>query len=112
MGMGTYVEEWRKVDDGTYEGTATMFKNGKPVSIERTRLTWFAGSWLYIAATGGGITSFVRRSAESDTWIFENHEHDFPKRIGYGIKGDALSAWIDDGKEGGNSMVFHLKRVE
>ncbi len=112
MGMGTYSEEWHKVAEGTYEGTARMEQNGRMVSTERTRLTWFAGSWLYIASTDQGITAFVRASNEKHTWTFRNPEHDFPKRIGYTIKGDALSAWIDDGKDGGSRMDFILKRVE
>lgn len=112
MGAGTYTEEWRKVSDGTYEGVATMQQNGKTVSTERTRLTLFAGSWLYIAATGHGITCFVRTTESDGTWVFQNNEHDFPKRIGYTLKGDALSAYIDDGTDTGNRMDFQLIRVE
>lgn len=112
LDSGTYAEEWHKVDDGTYEGTATLYRNGMPVSTERTRLTLFAGNWLYIAATDEGIASFVRSSANDGTWVFENPGHDFPKRIGYTLKGEVLSAWIDDGKEGGPRMDFLLKRTE
>jgi len=112
MGDGTYAEEWRKVSDGTYEGVATMHQNGRTVSTENTRLTWFAGSWLYIAATGHGTTCFVRASDNNGTWIFQNNEHDFPKRIGYTIQGDALNAYIDDGADNGKRMEFQLKRVE
>ncbi len=112
LGAGTYTEEWRKVSDGTYEGTATMQQNGKTVSTEHTRLTWFAGTWLYLAATGHGTTCFVRATEKDGTWIFQNTEHDFPKRIGYTLNGDALSAYIDDGTDTGNRMDFQLKRVE
>lgn len=112
LGAGTYAEEWHKVQDGTYEGTARMTQGGKVVSTERMRLTWFAGSWLFIASTEHGITCFVRASDRADTWIFQNREHDFPQRIGYTIKGDVLSAWIDDGKDNGQRMDFHLARLK
>ncbi len=113
LGIGRYVEEWTRLDEHTFDGTATMYRDGKPVNTERTRLMYFADHWIYLAATGGPhITSFVRVAQENDTWIFENQEHDFPKRIGYSIKGDSLVAWIDDGEEGGKRMDFHLKRTE
>lgn len=113
VGMGTYKEEWHKVDDRTYEGKATMAMNGKVASTERMRLFLFADQWLFIAATGGpNITSFVRTAAEKGTWRFENREHDFPKRVGYTLKGDTLAAWIDDGTDAGKRMDFFLQRMK
>lgn len=113
VGAGRYVEAWTRVDDLTYDGAATMYKDGQPVGHERMRLMYFADQWLLIASTGGrNITSFVRLPAADATWIFENREHDFPKRIGYRVHGDMLSAWIDDGEEGGPRMDFKLDRKE
>lgn len=113
VGSGTYQEEWRKLDDRTYEGQAQMVMNGKVASTERMRLFFFSDHWLFVASTGGkNITSFVRTTAEKGTWRFENHEHDFPKRVGYTLKGDTLAAWIDDATEGGVRMDFFLQRVK
>lgn len=113
VGSGTYQEEWRKLDDRTYEGQAQMMMNGKVASTERMRLFHFADHWLFVASTGGtNITSFVRMSAEDGTWLFENHEHDFPKRVCYTLKGDTLAAWIDDATDGGVRMDFFLQRVK
>lgn len=112
LGGQRYVEQWRKVDGSTYEGRATMYEGEKAVSTEHTRITLFSDHWLYLANPGGqGVTCFVRASADATTWIFVNNEHDFPKRIGYRIQGDALTAWIAGKDDAEQRMEFPLHRV-
>ncbi len=112
VGDGRYTEEWVRMDDSTFAGSATMRHDGRIVSTEQVRLMRFAGSWVYLAATGPGrITSFVRVAADDRGWTFANPEHDFPRRIVYTMHGDTLRAWIDDGEADGRRMDFHLVRV-
>lgn len=112
LGGRRYVEEWHLVNDSTCIGRALMYAGERVVSREEMRLIRFAGHWLYLADPGGqGVTCFVRGGEEGDTWTFENREHDFPKRIGYRIEGDALTAWIAGASDDDHHMVFPLKRV-
>jgi hypothetical protein len=113
VGGDRYVEEWRKVSVDTYEGNAETWKGDQVVSKEAIRLTLFSDHWLYLVNPGGqGVTCFVRNTADAGTWIFENKEHDFPKRIGYRIAGDQLTAWIAGKSDEDNRMEFALKRVK
>ncbi len=113
LGGMRYVEEWHRVDETTYEGTAVTWKGEQAVGTEQVRITLFSDHWLYLANPGGqGVTCFVRNSDEASTWIFENREHDFPKRIGYRLQGDSLTAWIAGDDDQDQRMEFGLKRVE
>jgi hypothetical protein len=108
-----YVEEWRKLDATTYEGTTVTSKGERVLGTEQIRITLFSDHWLYLANPGGqGVTCFVRNSDDATTWIFENREHDFPKRIGYRLQGDALTAWIAGNDDQDQRMEFALKRVK
>ncbi|MBP6391758.1 MAG: hypothetical protein KA175_11240 [Flavobacteriales bacterium] len=113
VGGDRYMEEWRQVDANTYEGRSTTWSGEKEVGQEQLRITSFAGHWLYLASPGGkSVTCFMRVSAEPDTWIFENKEHDFPKRIGYQLEGkDGLKAWIAGTADADQRMEFHLTRA-
>jgi hypothetical protein len=112
VGGDRYVEEWHKVNADTYEGKAVTWKGDQAVSSEELRLTLFSGHWLYLVNPGGqGVSCFVRNSANATTWIFENNEHDFPKRIGYRIAGETLMAWIAGKNDQSNRMEFNLTRV-
>lgn len=110
VGGDRYVEEWQKVSADTYEGKAVTWKGDQAVSSEHIRLTHFSDHWLYLVNPGGqGVTCFVRNTSDASTWIFENKEHDFPKRVGYRIAGDALTAWIAGKDDQDNRMEFALK---
>lgn len=112
VGGDRYVEEWRQVDATTYEGHSTTWSGEKEMGQEQVRIISFAGHWLYLASPGGkSVTCFTRVSAEPDTWIFENGEHDFPKRIGYQLEGkDGLKAWIAGTTDEDRPMEFRLIR--
>lgn len=114
VGGHRYTEEWRQVDAGTYEGKSTTWSGEDPVATERIRLTAFADRWVYLASPGGrSVTAFVRTEADTDTWVFENKEHDFPKRIGYRFTGkDALTAWIAGASDKDGRMEFRLRRAK
>lgn len=114
VGGQRYVEEWRIVDATTCEGTSTTWSGSKAVATERLRITFFAGHWLYLANPGEqGVTCFVRVTSDPDTWIFENKEHDFPKRVGYRLNdATGLTAWIAGVSDDAQRTEFQLKRVE
>ncbi|MBK8338573.1 MAG: hypothetical protein IPK99_00480 [Flavobacteriales bacterium] len=113
VGGDRYVEEWRQVDANTYEGRSTTWSGDKEAGQEQLRILSFAGHWLYLAAPGGNsVTCFMRESAEPDTWIFENKEHDYPKRLGYQFGGkDSLRIWIAGMTDADQPMEFRLTRM-
>lgn len=113
LGTMRYRETWRRTDSDLYEGGSATLKGGRTVSTERMRLMRFADHWLYLAAPAGqGVTCFTRTSDENDTWIFENQEHDHPKRIGYRLNKDVLGIWIAGEHDQDRRMDFPLKRVD
>ena len=55
--------------------------------------------------------SFKMTKGEDNVFVFENPEHDFPKRIVYRfVTSDSLHAYIDDGTEAGKKQNFYFKR--
>jgi hypothetical protein len=45
--------------------------------------------------------------------VFENPEHDFPKRIGYRLAArDSLVAWVDGGTGGGKKITYSYHRAD
>ena len=55
--------------------------------------------------------AFKMTKAEGNMFVFENPQHDFPKRIVYKlITTDSLHAFIDDGTEAGKKQNFYYKR--
>jgi len=59
-----------------------------------------AGSGLEYHVIAGAQPEIVFRAARAtgNEVIFENLEHDFPKRIGYRlVSSDSLEAWVDGG---------------
>ncbi len=72
------------------------------------------GEIAYEAHPSGQATAtFVARTANDSTIVFENSAHDFPQRVGYTRRGaDSLIAWIE-GERGGKTrrIEFPYARV-
>jgi len=64
----------------------------------------------------GSQPEFVFRAAQAsgNEVVFENLEHDFPKRIGYRlVSPDSLEAWVDGGaKKPGKRISYSYRRVD
>lgn len=56
---------------------------------------------------------FVINASTDSSFIAENPQHDYPKRIGYNlITKDSIVAFIDNGKDSVDSrMFFHYRKV-
>ncbi len=66
----------------------------------------------YIAQpSGGAATSFELVDATTSSALFENRQHDFPKRIRYTRSGDMLTARIDGGDDA-SAREFAWERCE
>jgi len=74
--------------------------------FEYLRIAQHKGNITYYASPGGAeATGFELTEADDKHVVFENPEHDFPKRIEYRLDGKKLTATIS-GDKPGPSWVF------
>ena len=102
---GAICEEWKKIDKSYLQNTGYMIKGSDTVINERVALTRTAEDIFYTSTVEDQNNkqpiAFKMVSASGNTFVFENKEHDFPKRIVYQlVSADSLHAFIDDGVEG------------
>ncbi len=98
-------ESWKRVSAKTMEGygqTESVKKN-EIVSAETLRLVEMSGEVFYLAKVASNKlpVPFKLTSCVDKTAIFENTEHDFPKKIAYRLTGRnniAVSVTGDKGK--------------
>lgn len=118
---GTFTETWYKTNNETKEGLtynrleakSTLIRNGDTLFSEEVIL-FKMDKWIYsvMASTinEGKVTLFTATSIGKNELIFENPEHDFPKKITYKlVTEDSLYAEISGD---GNSQGFPLKKVD
>ena len=113
---GALCEEWKKVDNNYLQSRGYMIK-GKDTTInERVALTNTKAGIFYTSTVEDQNNkqpiAFKMTKAENNVFIFENPEHDFPKRIVYELMGnDSLHAYIDDGTDNTKKRQnFYYKR--
>jgi len=108
-GDGPRIDEhWTAPSGGAMMGVSRTVAGGRLVEFEFLRIVERDGAVLYVAQPGGRCpaTEFTLTSVTASRAIFENPQHDFPKRIVYERQPDgSLVAAIDAG-EGTKAMVF------
>lgn len=114
---GTITEQWQQKNKSEYLGKSWANK-GKDSTINETLLLSYENGVIKYTSTvvgenNGKAISFVLTKAENDIYVFENPQHDFPKRIIYHFKSNnELTAAIDDGQENGdNKITFNYFRI-
>lgn len=113
---GDICEEWKKVDNNHLQSKGYMIKGSDTIINERVALTNTAAGIFYTSTVedqnNKQPVAFKMTSSENNMFVFENPEHDFPKRIVYKlITTDSLHAYIDDGKEDSKKKQnFYYKR--
>ena len=107
-------EHWTNVAGGSMLGMSRTVAGEKTVEFEYLRIEQRADGIYYVAHPQARCpgTDFKLTRASSTEAVFENPQHDFPKRIIY-RKGadDSLTASIDGG-EGTKAMSFPYKRIK
>lgn len=106
---GTFCEAWRDVD-GALVGEGAFERDGARVFGEALRIEARADGVFYVATPEGeGTTAFRLTRASADEAVFENPQHDFPKRITYLRRGlDGLVAVVEGGAR---RIEFSLTRA-
>jgi hypothetical protein len=107
-------EHWTQPAGGTMLGMSRTIASGKTVEFEFLRLEQRDDAIYYVAhpkARSPG-TDFKLTRLTSDEAVFENPQHDFPKRIVYRKNADgSLTASIDGG-EGTRSRSFPFQPMK
>jgi len=112
-GRGQIEEYWMAPAGGTMLGTSRTVAGDKTVEFEFLRIEQRGSEIYYVASPGGRCpaTDFKLTRLSNQEAVFENPQHDFPKRIIY-VKGSdgSLTASIDAG-EGTKSKSFPYVRA-
>jgi hypothetical protein len=115
---GIICEEWKKVNKDYLQNTGYIIKGSDTIINERVALTNTGNNIFYTSTVADQNdkkpVAFKMTKAENNNFIFENRQHDFPKRIVYQlISSDSLHAYIDDGIDGsGHIRHFYYKRFK
>jgi len=107
-------EHWTTVAGGSMLGMSRTVAGDKTVEFEYLRIEQRADGIFYVAHPKARCpgTDFKLTRASATEAVFENPQHDFPKRIIYRKSGDdALTASIDGG-EGTKAMSYPYKRIK
>jgi hypothetical protein len=114
-GGRTQIEEhWTSVAGGSIMGMSRTVAGEKTVEFEYLRIEQRADGVYYVAHPKARCpgTDFKLTKVSTTEAVFENPQHDFPKRIIYRkIDDDSLTATIDGG-EGTKAMSFAFRRMK
>lgn len=97
----TGEETWKVVSSSKLTGKSFTLKGADTVFIEHTTLQIKGNEIFYIVIAPGDPkpTSFKITSLTDNSFVCENPEHDFPKKITYELKDNKIKATISgDGK--------------
>jgi len=119
IGDQTEYEEWKRVNNVSFEGEAYFIeKDNYKTQEERLKLTYQEGAIMYNAVlqdeTGKWHTTPFKLVEESaGKLVFENMENDFPKRIVYTkVNDSSIDVYIEGKKAGEKRQAFKLKKVK
>lgn len=105
---GRVVEEhWTQPAGGTMIGVSRTVAREKTIEFEFLRIIEREGKLVYLAQPGGrAATEFTATSVSAEQVVFENPQHDFPKRIMYKKVSDRCVTASIDGGEGTKRIEF------
>lgn len=91
------IETWEIVNDSLFSGNSVTSESGKEVFTEKLKIEKRGNDIYYVAdvAHNPAPVSFKLMSLSDTTVVFENLEHNFPKRITYQNENGSLHAWIE-----------------
>ncbi|MBC7889935.1 MAG: hypothetical protein H7Z13_18825 [Ferruginibacter sp.] len=100
---GAIGEEWKKINKDYLQNRGFMIRGNDTITTEKVALRCTKEGIFYTSTVedqnNRQPTAFRLTSVANNIFVFENPQHDYPKRISYSfITKDSLYAWIDDGK--------------
>lgn len=115
---GSIGEEWVKVNNTYLQSRGFFIKGIDTIITERVALTETKEGIFYTSTVEDQNDKkpvpFKLTSFTDHVFVFENTEHDFPKRITYQfVSTDSLHAYIDGGAGStGNRQDFYYQKVK
>ncbi len=105
-------EHWTAAAGGSMMGVSRTVAGDKTLEFEYLRIEQREDGIYYVAHPKARCpgTDFKLTRASATEVVFENPQHDFPKRIIYRKTDDGLTASIDAG-EGSKGMSFVFKKM-
>ena len=113
-GRAQSEEHWTSAAGGSMMGMSRTVANEKTVEFEYLRIEQRADGVYYVAHPKARCpgTDFKLTKSSATEAVFENPQHDFPKRIIYRkTADDSLSASIDGG-DGTKAVTFSFRRMK
>lgn len=113
---GAICEEWKKINSAYLQSKGYIIKGIDTIINERVALTKNTSGIFYTSTVqeqnNKQPVAFKMTNAANGKFIFENPQHDFPKRIVYElITSDSLHAYVDEGNdESKKRQHFYYKR--
>ena len=96
---GTLSENWKKLNDSTYQGQSYFVKGKDTLHFETITLQQKGDELTYLATIKGQnsdkAVSFMLTKTTENQLVFENPTHDYPQKISYNhVSKDSLVAEI------------------
>jgi hypothetical protein len=113
-GRAQIEEHWTRAAGGSMLGMGRTIAGNKTYEFEYLRIEQRADGIYYVAHPRGQCpgTDFKLTRSSATELVFENPQHDFPKRIIYRKTGDDILAASIDGGEGTKAMSFEYRRMK
>jgi hypothetical protein len=105
----TAYEVWSEDVDGNLTGMGCTLNGADTVFIERLKIIEKSGDYYYVADVSHNAAPVLFKMTEIGdmSFISENPEHDFPKKITYRFDGTVLTATISAGQK---EIPFRFRR--
>jgi hypothetical protein len=103
------TESWGKVSEITFDGEGATYSEGKLKATESLRMVEMSQSVFYLAKVSHNPlpVAFKLIKCADGNAIFENLNHDFPKRIEYkSTEANSMMVIVSDAKEKGFTVDF------
>jgi len=104
-------EYWTKISDTEWRGLGVTLNGSDTVFVEKLKLVAKDGSLYYVADVpeNNQLVYFKMTEVTDQSFVCENPQHDFPKRIAYARTNNGLKATISGD---GRSIDYFFERRE
>lgn len=115
MGESRSYEEWKVTGENLYEGSSKTVKDGAVTFSESLKIENTPDGIYYVADVphNPAPVKFLLTNVSDTSAVFENPEHDFPKKITYILEEGNLHAFIEGpGKDGNTKKIdFYFNKM-
>lgn len=115
QGSGIYHEEWDFKSEDELTGKAYMIRSGEILNTEILKIHENSEGIYYTADVSHNVApvSFKLTFQDENSFVFENPEHDFPKKITYEFENiNKLKASVEATNKGKLKKIeFNLRRI-